>query len=375
MPPPPQGGQSDNSMSIIWGVAAVFAAIGVVWFVFKEQIVRFFLSIKLFEVNILNALTDDKYKQLEHLIITASHNVSKLGYVDVVMIGDAVGNIIKYIFIVLMFLLAILVYFGNTSRVFKKTYSMKDFAGLEQHNWPQIMPVMGQDLVKADIDKGPWAMALTPIQFCKRFGLLQEVRPQRREGMARKDWDRIDVVLKRGDANRVFAMQLGALWNGPERLPPYARALFAVFAARINADTKAAADVLLRLNRSCKSANLDMTGVNDLLKKHAKTKLVEATVNAHAYVLTVMATMLEVARTDGVQASADFLWLKVRDRRMWYVLNTVGRQTPFAEVAGVFAHWKAEKEAGRKLLVPVVEEATNAMELALKEVVYKADEE
>ena len=90
--------------------------------------------------------------------------------------------------------------------------------------------------------------------------------------------------------------------------------------------------------------------------------------------LTVMASMLEAAREDGVQASADFLWLKPLDRRLWYTLNTVGRQTPFIEVAGIFAHWVAEKEAGRKLFVPMVEEATNALELALKEVVYKPDE-
>ena len=53
----------------------------------------------------------------------------------------------------------------------------------------------------------------------------------------------------------------------------------------------------------------------------------------------------------------------------------MGRQTPFVEVAGIFAHWVAEKEAGRKLIVPMVEEATNALEIALKEVVYNPDEE
>jgi intracellular multiplication protein IcmP len=52
----------------------------------------------------------------------------------------------------------------------------------------------------------------------------------------------------------------------------------------------------------------------------------------------------------------------------------VGRQTPFAEVAGIFAHWVAEKESGRKLLVPMVDEATRALEVALKEVIYRPDE-
>jgi intracellular multiplication protein IcmP len=52
----------------------------------------------------------------------------------------------------------------------------------------------------------------------------------------------------------------------------------------------------------------------------------------------------------------------------------VGRQTAFVEIAGIFAHWVAEKEAGRKLLVPMVDEATKALEATLKEIVYRPDE-
>ena len=112
-----------------------------------------------------------------------------------------------------------------------------------------------------------------------------------------------------------------------------------------------------------------------MLKKHRiRLNMVQKVIQSHAYVLTTMASMLEAAREDGVQASADFLWLKPLDRRMWYMLNTVGRQTPFAEVAGPFSHWTAEKEMGRKLLVPMVEEATNALDIALKEIIYRPDE-
>ena len=374
MAAPQQGGGQDNSFGILWGVAAIFAALGGIWFAFKTQIITFYLTIKLYEVHLLNALFNDKYVSLNSLIVTAIANSKRLTFSDLLMLGDGVGNLIKYPLIIIMLILAFVVYFGNSTHLFKRTYSMKDLTKLEKDNWPQITPVVGLDLIKTDIDVGPWAMALTPMQFCKRNQLLEEIRPQRHEGMSRKDWDKIDVVLKRGEANRIFALQLGQLWGGLDKLPPYARALFAVFAARINADSKEAANVLARLSASCMNTELDMTGVNELLKKHAKTKLVEKIVSEHAYVATVMASMLEGARTDGVQASADFLWLKIRDRRLWYVLNTVGRQTPFTEVAGIFAHWKAEKEAARRLFVPMVEEATRALELALKEVVYRPDE-
>jgi intracellular multiplication protein IcmP len=182
----------------------------------------------------------------------------------------------------------------------------------------------------------------------------------------------VEVSLKRGQTNKVFIMQLGPLWHSVDRLPPHVRALFAIFAGRHNSDPGAVA--LLKQLSSSATTKLDFTGVDQLLKKYIDTKPVQQVIQSHAYILTVMASMLVLARLDGVQASADFLWLKPLDRRLWYTLNTVGRQTPFTEVAGIFAHWVAEKELGKKLQIPMVEEATNALELALKEIIYKPDE-
>ena len=73
-------------------------------------------------------------------------------------------------------------------------------------------------------------------------------------------------------------------------------------------------------------------------------------------------------RDDGVVPCSEFLWLKPLDRRLWYMLNSIGRQTPFAEVGGPFAHWRAEKEMGRRCLVPMIDEAIKALETAVKEI-------
>jgi intracellular multiplication protein IcmP len=379
-PPPQQSGQ-DNSSAMLWIVAMVFATLGGVWYAFKNQIIAFYLTVKLYEVYFLSHLTQrlhlDTYyyyfEQLRSVILFARNNPTSITFNDLLNLGTGVGNWLRIPFVVLMFIMAILVYVSNTAHVFRRIYSMRDLAKLEKMNWPQISPVLELDLIKTDIDAGPWAMAMTPMQFCKRYKLLEEVRPQRREGMTRKEWDRIDVVLKRGEANKLFAMQLGPLWRGIDKIPPYSKALFAVFAARANADTAAAVKLLRQLNLSNPTA-LNMAGVDELIKKHENTKIVQKVLHSHAYVLTIMASMLAIAREDGVQASADFLWLKPVDRRLWYTLNTVGRQTPFIEVAGIFAHWIAEKEAARRLIVPMVEEATKAVEIALKEVIYKKDE-
>ncbi len=84
---------------------------------------------------------------------------------------------------------------------------MHDLVQVEKGNWPQINPIAGIDLLKVDIDNGPWAMALTPIQFCKRYQLLEEKKPVAREGMSHKQLNQIEVTLKRGLANKIFAVQ------------------------------------------------------------------------------------------------------------------------------------------------------------------------
>ncbi|HEX4044925.1 MAG TPA: type IVB secretion system coupling complex protein DotM/IcmP [Gammaproteobacteria bacterium] len=376
MPPaaPSSQGQPDNSTGIIWTVAFIFVVLAVIWFVFKKHLVTFYLTIKLYEVYLLNLFDPTYFLTLQDRVTSAIANPLVLGFNQIVDIGAAVGNWLRIPYMVILILLAFFVYLSSSTRVFKRAYNMQQLASLEKVNWPQITPTLHLNLLKVDINKGPWAMAMTPMQFCKHNNLLEEVRVERREGMARKDWDRISVILKKGEANKLFALQVGAQWKGVDKLPPHVRALFAVFAARVNADSKAAHEVLMRLSASPPN-KLNMTGVDDLLKKHHNTKLVQKIEQAHGYVLTVMAAMLEGAREDGVQASADFLWLKPIDRRLWYMLNTVGRQTPFVEVAGPFAHWIAEKEASGKVMVPVIEEATKALELALSEVLYKRDEE
>lgn len=365
-----QQGQSDNSMGILWIIGAIFVFGALLWFVFKEALINFYLTLKLWEIAFISIFTN-RLDDVRTVILTADH--SKLTFNEVSMLGEAVGNYLRFPLVLIIIILAFVIYFSNSTRSFKRAYDMTALADAEKANWPQITPVLGLKLNKVPLDKGPWAMSLTPMDFCKRHKLLDEFRAQPKEGSLQKDRHRIEVTLKRGKTNKIFSMQVGALWPGLDKVAPHIRALFAVFAARNAGDTKAAADLLAQISASSRK-KLNFAGVDALCKKHQNVKGVQKVLQTHGYTLTVMASMLEIAREDGVQASADFLWLKPVDRRLWYMLNTVGRQTPFAEVAGPYAHWLAEKLLGRRLLVPMVEEATNALELVLKEVVYRPDE-
>ena len=367
----PQSNQgAEGSSGILWIIAAIFVFGGVIWYVYKKQMVSFYFLIKLWEVKLISLFTN-RLDDLSYVMLNS--DPAQFSFTEVMKVGAAVGYYLRIPFVMIMIALAVLIFLTNSTRVFKRIYTMRDLVQLEKDNWPQITPIAHLDLLKTDIDKGPWAMAATPMQFCKRHRLLEEYRRAPQEGMTHKEWNKTEVALRRGEANKVFAIQLGPMWPGLNRIPPHIKALFAAFAARVNGDGKGAADLFAHMSRSA-ATKLDFSGTDELLLKHKDTKLVKRVMESHAYLLTVMASMLEVARSDGVQASADFLWLKPVDRRLWYMLNTVGRQTPFVEVAGPFAHWVAEKELGKKILAPMIDEATNALDVALKEVVYRPDE-
>ncbi|MES2212028.1 MAG: hypothetical protein V4490_02680, partial [Pseudomonadota bacterium] len=82
----------------------------------------------------------------------------------------------KYFIIPMYSLIAfmsLLLWKGHVLMQFTKVYSMQSLVKQEQENWPAIAPVSNLDLVAIDSLKGPWAMAMTPMQFCKRYKLLE----------------------------------------------------------------------------------------------------------------------------------------------------------------------------------------------------------
>jgi len=366
----PGGDQSDSSTGLLWIIAAILIFGWGIWYAYRVQLTKAYFALKLYEIKLIGYFTN-RLEDVRQVINSA--DPASLTFDDVMKVGNLVGEYVRIPVVAIILALALVIYFTNSTRSFKRAYNMRELAEAEKKNWPQICPPLGLDLDKQDIDTGPWAMALTPMQFCKRYKLLDEHKPEPKEGLARREWNRVEVTLKRGQATKIFSIQLGPLWQGIDKLPLHARALFAIFAAKYHSDVTATTAMINQLSASSKT-KLDFTGIDELCKKYQDSKVVQRIIQSHAYILTVMASMLLAAREDGVMAAADFLWLKPVDRKLWYMLNTVGRQTPFVEVAGPFAHWNAEKLMGRRLLVPMVEEATNALEIALKEIVYHPEE-
>ncbi len=373
MAAPAQQQQSgDNSLAPLWIILCIFLLGWLLWAFFHTQIVAFALQIKFWESRLI-AFALPSMAQLPasiHHLIPA-----QIAFSQLLDVSREVGSYLRYPIIVVLVVLALIIYFSHINLQFKKFYNMNTLAEAERKNWPQISPVIKLDLVKEDIDKGPWAMALSPMQFAKKYQLLKEEKIIPSMTMTAKMHNQRTVNIKREAAHQIFVMQCGEYWQGIHYLKPVTKALFAVFAARANRDRDGALKLLLQIAESTTHGRLDFSGADALLEKHKNNNLVQRVMHSHAYVLTVMASMLVLARKEGVLATADFLWLKPTDRLLWFMLNSVGRQTAFAEVSGPFAHWNVERAMGRKLMVPMVDEAVNGLEAAIKDILYLPDAE
>lgn len=364
--------QGDHSLAPLWIAAGFCLLFAAIWYFFKAPIVAFILGVRLLELNLISLFTN----ALQPLANTIRH-ISPVDYSNVdlnqlINVSNTVGTYLSYPIAAVLGILAVVLYASNPTLRFKKQHNMHTLAELEKANWPQITPVVKLDLVSEDIDKGPWGMAQTPMQFAKKYQLLREEQPTENSAYIGKQ--RVTAVVIRERAQSIFSLQLGSYWSSPENLKIHTKALFAVCAARIAGDRENAADLLGKIARSSATGKLDFSGVDALLKKHINNKIVVKVMQSHAYIFTVMASMLLTARNDGVFSTADFLWLKPVDRQLWYVLNNVGRQTAFPEIAGFYSHWLAELQLGYRLFVPVVDEAVNALDKAIQDIIYIPDE-
>lgn len=355
---------SDNSFAAIWIIVLLFLTSYIVWRYGHAQIVQVVFQINIWQAKLVNFFLNNK-ALADQIVLMQTINPASVDFEQLWSMTRAVGDFMRYPVVVILVILAIILYTSNITLKFRKAHDMKSLRKQEQYNWPAIMPVIKEDLVSQDLNKGPWAMALSPFEFAKKYQLLRKDDVLLDNQIPGQE---MTAGIRRGDAKRVFTMQLGPYWDGFERCSPPTFALAAVFIARINRDREAANTILQTLDKTFVLGKPDYSVAKSVMKKYYNTEIVQDIVAKHAYVFTVMASLLEAARDDGVVPSAEFLWLKVVDRRLWYMLNCVGRQTPYSEIAGPFAHWRAEKEMGHRSLVPMVDEATKALEIAIKEI-------
>ena len=96
--------------------------------------------------------------------------------------------------------------------------------------------------------------------------------------------------------------------------------------------------------------------------------------NKHAYVSTALARLFAKSGDKGINISRYFIWLKATDRRLYYMLNCIGREKPFVENGGIYSHYQYEVAMNRPLIKMFVEEAVKGMEDELSKVKLRTDD-
>lgn len=375
MPPPGGGGggggDQNQGLDLLWGVAFIVIVILALWFFARGPILQAIFYFKLFEIHLISFFTDS-LEPTRAAIVYYQPSPTAVTIEQLGLWFQEIGRPLRFVVAPILFVLAAILYFTHPTLKFNHVFDMQRLRELEQDNWPQIIPVIKEDLAKQDIDVGKWAMSPSPMQFAKTYKLLEELSPDPNIKSYMRKKPEVRVIKDR--AEQVFSKQLGPVWRGLERTPIHARALIAIFAAHSNQDKASVSKLIAQIARSAGEGKLDFSGVDEVLKKHYKSKLIQQAMHSHAYLYGVLASLLEIARTAGVLSSSDFIWLKPLDRPMWYIVNTVGRRTCMSEVAGPISHWLAEKAMGRKLTQPMVKNAVQGLELAIKDIVYTPDE-
>lgn len=381
-----QGGDK-NTYYILWILLLIFVLGGTLWYFFNVQFKTAFLTVKLYEawglylavlplaslnIPIVNTVIENLALYLE---IARSQTPQSLTPEIAEVISTGIGEYLRYPVGLLLIVIAVYTYRRHLLMRCTVKHSMHSLLAGQMDLWPQVKIANKLKLLDQDLDSGPWGMAMTPLQFCKKYKLIQ-VDLAERKGLqfAKIQGPEFSITLNRARTERAFAAQLGRPWQSMEAMPAHRRAILTVLVARGARDSNTARSMVYQLASSAAEGKLDTTGIDALWRKHGNHPEVQKICKAHAYEFTVFASMLLFAREDGVVASVDFLWVKPLDRRLWYVLNNVGRQTPVAEVGGIFAHWYTELALKRPLSVPDISGAMVALELALSDIIYVADD-
>lgn len=385
-----QEGGDKNTYYILWVIALIGAVAAIIWYFAKVPLKEFFIALRVYElvaINfVLNIIPDNvpwigSFIQQSQVEVASDLSVARtltpaILTADIAQVlSEDTGKYLRYPFALYFLFLVYIIYKTNVHVRLKKKYNMRTLAAQEQQNWPQIKIATKIDLLEQDLDVGPWAMTMSPMQYAKRNRLITvDYAENVHSKFSKAQGPEFKASLDRVRTQRAFAAQLGRTWQGIEAMAPHRRAIFAIFIARGNRDTKTAQALVAQLAASAAEGRLDCAGADALWRKHQKSKPVQEMCQRHAYEFTVFISALQFAREDGVLPSSDFLWVKPIDRRLWYVINNVGRQTPATEVGAIFCHWYSEMALKRPLSVPSVDGAIIALELSLSETIYIPDD-
>jgi len=264
-----------------------------------------------------------------------------------------VGQAVRWPAAGLLGALALLVLFRAPSRRFRRKLDLDTlpYAQSALHRYATAFVGRRQDMVAPRIEGGPRPsdVALHAPEWIRAHAW----DPKRGY---RADW-----------ARRELACQLGPPWTGVEHAAPHVRCLFAGFALHAARHREDAARFLGELAETLPRTKGDaipelpgavVAQADLILRDPALAGPCAEVAGWHAFQSTAMLGVLAYARKRaGVMAPAQFNWLKLVDRRLWYALHSLGMPNPYVEARGSRDHYAAECLIGEPIHAPSIDRA------------------
>lgn len=276
--------------------------------------------------------------------------------------------------------------------MFTEKYTMDSLIDREKELYPELHPVFNQNLVATyNLINDQWGPPITEYEFVERHGLLLEGSDNTVIDEHGNKFQKLNYLK----AKEVFDKQLDYRFYGFENMQPHRKAIFALIGVMLNKNVDQGKvkinyknDFCIKQARKVARAfaisgnkfdvnNADMYGewVDQYYNMFKDLDYYKKFIlSRHAYELTVFAALYSAAlNIQSVLPTSYFKWLKIIDRPLYFVLNSIGRQNVyFVEVAGIMTHWLIEFDSGMPHIVKKTKNAVKALETELRK--YKNED-
>lgn len=251
----------------------------------------------------------------------------------------------------------------------------------EAEVWPNVKFLINEHPeLEKDIHTGKWRVAETPERFLTSRKLYKNVHSEDEDDLYTIDVPKLRDELK---------LQFGKLWLGYDNttLTKYEKQILAIISLKMLRNGKESLALKKLISSTHSTEIIKFYQLKKLYKRFSLSrrvdKMVEKSLKSssekpefkalegkHAYFYTFIMEMLEMSRKDGVSAT-DYIWLRIKDRMLYMVLNNTGRRVAFPEVAGPWAHRIAEKEKNVRINSPKISKAILAFDEFIEQTDYK----
>jgi intracellular multiplication protein IcmP len=168
-----QSGSSDNSMAPVWIMLLLGITLYLIWKTAHQYIVAFVFYLNVLQAKLVTLFVKAPELQ-DNVYLMRTIDPATVEWEQFISLTESVGYYIRYPVVAILAVLAFFLYHSNITLKFRKSHSMKTLRMQEQHNWLAIMPIIKEDLANEDVNKGAWAMALSPMEFARKHNLLKK---------------------------------------------------------------------------------------------------------------------------------------------------------------------------------------------------------